>query len=199
MTSFTVAPPTREKNMDPEPFWSLPLAGGPVRVPPTPDGVRARLSPDERTAFEDRLARTPGQHLVFVVLDAAVPPAARQQDPDTLARLLGGDFTGVTDETGQQVHLPDIEGDSPVWFIPYTGQGTVEIPATIAGVHARLDDGRRAEFDTEVGATPAHLLHFTILQYATPDEVTAETDAVVAQLRDNTPTIPGGHGDEAVA
>ncbi|GAA2254007.1 hypothetical protein GCM10010232_48650 [Streptomyces amakusaensis] len=185
--------------MEPEPFWSLPLAGGSVRVPSAPAGIRARLSPEGLSAFEDRLARTPGQHLVFVVLEAAVPPAARQQDPDTVARLLDGDFTGVTDETGEQVHLPDIEGDSPVWFIPYTGQGTVEVPATIAGVHARLEGDRRAEFDAEVASTPAHLLHFTILQYATPDAVTAETDAVVAQLRANTPTARGGHGDEAVA
>ncbi|MEU5977640.1 hypothetical protein [Streptomyces sp. NPDC047315] len=192
---FAVALAVRERTMETEPFWSIPLAGGTVRVPSTPAGVRARLDPGELPAFEERLERTPGQRLVFIVLDAGLPPAVRQRDPDTMARLMEGDFTGVTDETGEQVHLPEIDGDSPVWFIPYTGQGTVEVPATIAGVHERLDGTRRAAFDAEVASTPAHQLPFTILQHATPAEVAAETDAVVAQLR---PTA-GGHGDEAVA
>ncbi|MCM2393612.1 hypothetical protein [Streptomyces albipurpureus] len=179
-----------------DPIWNVPLAGGTVAMPSTPDGIRAQLHADPLSAFEHKLARTPGQHLAFVVLEAAIPDAVRTQDPDGAARLMNGDFTGVTDESGEQIHLPGIEGDAPVWVIPYTGQGTIEIPATIGGVRTRLDGTRRAQFDAEVGATPAHLLHYTILQWATPDEVTAETDAVVAQLRDNP---PHAHDDEAVA
>ncbi|MFJ4773997.1 hypothetical protein ACIP88_33630 [Streptomyces uncialis] len=179
-----------------DPVWNVPLTGGTLQIPSTPGGVRAQLDPDQLSAFEHKLARTPGQHLALVVLEAAIPDDARTRDPDGVARLMSGDFTGVTDESGEQIHLPDIGGDATVWVMPYTGQGTIEIPATIGGVRARLDDARRAEFDAEVATTPAHLLHFTILHWATPDEVAAETDAVVAQLRD---TPPRAHGDEAVA
>ncbi|MFD4830641.1 hypothetical protein ACFWPV_12425 [Streptomyces uncialis] len=182
-----------------EPVWNVPLAGGTVQMPSTPGGVRAQLEAHPLSVFEHKLARTPGQQLVSVILEAALPDAARARDPDGAARLMNGDFTGVTDETGEEIHLPDIEGTEPVWVIPFTGQGTVEIPATIAGVRALLDDARRTEFDAEIASTPAHQLHFTIYQWGIPSELAAETDAVITQLREDTPPAADGHSDEAVA
>ncbi|MFG2174757.1 hypothetical protein ACGFMO_25930 [Streptomyces niveus] len=59
----------------------------------------------------------------------------------------------------------------------------VQIPATIEGIRATLDESDRAVFDTEIGRTPAQDLHQALARWALPAEAEAEDDAAVARLK----------------
>ncbi|MFE2044715.1 hypothetical protein ACFXAZ_28110 [Streptomyces sp. NPDC059477] len=62
----------------------------------------------------------------------------------------------------------------------------VQIPATIDGVRRALaaDPARLAEFETEIGRTPAAQLARTLAMWALPAEAWAEIDAAMDRLAD---------------
>ncbi|MEU5547909.1 hypothetical protein AB0G85_37315 [Streptomyces sioyaensis] len=63
------------------------------------------------------------------------------------------------------------------WTTHIDGQ-PVEIPATIDGIQATLD-----EADVEVRSTPVHDLHRVLARWALPEEAEDEDDAVMARLK----------------
>ncbi|MFJ7420555.1 hypothetical protein ACIQXD_18385 [Streptomyces uncialis] len=70
----------------------------------------------------------------------------------------------------------------PVWSLPLAW-GQVEVPASIGGVRAVLDEGRVAEFEAEIARTPAVDLVYAVLAWALPARAFTEDPATVARLR----------------
>ncbi|TLQ39009.1 hypothetical protein [Streptomyces marianii] len=59
----------------------------------------------------------------------------------------------------------------------------VEIPATIEGIRAVLDEADVEAFDAEVESTPAQDLHRVLARWALPAEATQEDDELLARLK----------------
>ncbi|MFI5620997.1 hypothetical protein [Streptomyces sp. NPDC051567] len=158
-----------------------------MEIPSSVGGVRATLDGEALAEFEAELARTPAKLLVYVILAGALPPGAESADGVTVARLRGGDFTGVLDEDGKPVsptHPPLAAGEvaSPVWFMGFS-IGSKTFPATLDGVRAVLDTGKLAEFEADIAATPGHELVYAALRWGYPPEDLAEEDALIAELK----------------
>ncbi|MFD8937660.1 hypothetical protein ACFV0R_20800 [Streptomyces sp. NPDC059578] len=160
-----------------------------MEVPSSIGGVRATLAPERAAEFDAVVARTPAKHLVYVILDWALPPGAAESDTATVRRLRSGDFSGVRDGDGTPVaptHPPLNEAAGEiaptVWSTGYP-VGSKTFPATIDGIREALDEGRRAEFEAEIVLTPGHELTYAVLRWGYPPEDLAEEDALVAELR----------------
>lgn len=98
-------------------MWSIPLAQARVEVPSSVGGVRAALEPERAAEFDSVVAGTPAKHLVYVILDWALPPGAEEPDAVTVGRLRGGDLSGVRDGDGNPVaptHPPLDEAEAEV-------------------------------------------------------------------------------------
>lgn len=59
----------------------------------------------------------------------------------------------------------------------------VQVPATIEGIRATLDEADRTVFDAQIGRTPAQDLHQVLARWALPAEAENEDDAAVARLK----------------
>ncbi|GGZ15221.1 hypothetical protein GCM10010387_04400 [Streptomyces inusitatus] len=70
----------------------------------------------------------------------------------------------------------------PVWSVPLAGR-RIEIPSSLRGVRAALEEARAAEFDAEAMRTPGASLVYTVLDWALPGWAAAEDPAAVARLR----------------
>ncbi|MFE7129580.1 hypothetical protein ACFVIM_01840 [Streptomyces sp. NPDC057638] len=83
----------------------------------------------------------------------------------------------------------------PVWSLPLAW-GRVEVPASIGGVRARLDEGRAAAFDAEIARTPAVDLVYAVLAWTLPARAATEDPATVARLKAGDFTgVRDGDGD----
>ncbi|MEO3976888.1 hypothetical protein [Streptomyces sp. CAU 1734] len=170
------------------PAWSIPLAGGRTEVPASIDGVRALLTGKRLDAFDTAVADTPAKHLLYVVLDHALPADADVLDPATVARLRSGDFTGVLDHDGAPViprDLPPNEGElvPPVWTVDeYNGEPPTEFPATIAGIRRILTGDKLTEFEQETGRIAAQDLAIALFRWSYPAEQQTMDAAVFDRL-----------------
>ncbi|MFI1825143.1 hypothetical protein ACH41E_01645 [Streptomyces sp. NPDC020412] len=151
--------------------------------------MRETLKPERAAEFDAVVARTPAKHLVYVILDWALPPDAEESDAATVGRLRSGDFSGVRDGGGEPVaptHPPldEAEGEvaPAVWSTGFP-MGSKTFPATIEGIRDALDEDRRAEFDVEIVRTPGHELTYAALRWGYPPDDLAEEDALIAELR----------------
>ncbi|MFE7608585.1 hypothetical protein [Streptomyces celluloflavus] len=70
-----------------------------------------------------------------------------------------------------------------VTWTTYVGGRPVEVPATIEGIRATLDEADTEAYDAEVLRTPAQDLHRVLARWALPAEAENEDDTVVARLR----------------
>ncbi|MFI1829093.1 hypothetical protein ACH41E_21965 [Streptomyces sp. NPDC020412] len=172
-----------------EPVWSIPLEQGRVEVPSSMGGVRSGLGPERAAEFDAAVARTSAKYLVYAVLDWALPPVAGDADEPTVRRLRAGDFAGVVDGDGRPVapsHPPldEAAGESaPTVYSAGFPVGSKTFPATIEGVRAVLEEGRRGEFEAEIARTPGHELVYALLRWATPPEDLLTEDALITELK----------------
>ncbi|MEU9606365.1 hypothetical protein [Streptomyces sp. NPDC048057] len=171
------------------PVWSIPLEHGRVEVPSSIEGVRAGLEPEKAAEFDAAVARTSAKHLVYAVLDWALPPVAGAVDGPVVRRLRAGDFAGVVDGDGKPVapsHPPldEAAGESaPTVYSAGFPVGSKTFPATIEDIRAALEEDRRAEFEAEIARTPGHELVYALLRWATPPEDLLAEDALIAELK----------------
>ncbi|MFI1890315.1 hypothetical protein [Streptomyces jumonjinensis] len=158
-------------------------------MPSSIEGVRTGLDAEKRREFEAEIARTPAKHLVYVILDWAVPSEVSAQDAAVIERLKAGDFVGVLDEDGKSVsptHPPlDAAADetAPTVWSMGVPVGSKTFPATIDGIRGVLDGEKLAEFEAEIAWTPGHELTYAALRWGYPPEELAEEDALVARLK----------------
>ncbi|MFJ1751145.1 hypothetical protein ACIOJD_33695 [Streptomyces sp. NPDC088116] len=75
--------------------------------------------------------------------------------------------------------------ETAVTWRAHVGGELVEIPATIDGVRSALacDPERLAEFEAQLGSTPAMELPAVLAAYALPQQAWDETDATIERLR----------------
>ncbi|MFI5945582.1 hypothetical protein ACIBCB_35795 [Streptomyces uncialis] len=72
--------------------------------------------------------------------------------------------------------------DEPAVWTSYVDGEPVEVPATIAGVRAALEPGQHAQFDDEIGRTPAPQLAQVLAMWALPDGAWKQIEADFAKL-----------------
>ncbi|MFI5616581.1 hypothetical protein [Streptomyces sp. NPDC051567] len=61
------------------PVWSIVLAGRRVEFPATIDTIRAGLSGERASAFDEAVDRTPAKHLLHLLVDFALPERPRRR------------------------------------------------------------------------------------------------------------------------
>ncbi|MCS0636849.1 hypothetical protein NX801_14510 [Streptomyces sp. LP05-1] len=158
-----------------------------MEIPSSTGGVRAVLDGGKRAEFEAEVARTPAKHLVYVILDWALPAGGEAVETAVVERLRSGDFTGVLDENGEPVaptHPPLEVGEvAPTVWSMGVPAGSKTFPATIEGIRGVLDGERLVEFEAEIARTPGHELTCAALRWGYPPEELAGEDALVAELK----------------